>query len=121
MATKAILVPTYMVDEDASLTIVSPTLDLTSPLQSLSFQFAWDETVIGVVRFYASVFPSPFKWETLVSCSEVTFNTEDSETDTEIISIPGLWLTAGFIKFEFVPLEGGDSTGNMSVAQRLVP
>ena len=119
MSTKAILVPEYMVDEDASVLIVSDPMDLTSPLQSVSFQFCWSEGVEGAVTFYASVFPSPFKWENLVSCSEVGFLTTEATSDTEIISIPGLWLTAGFIKFEFQPNLG--TSGTMSVAQRLVP
>lgn len=120
MASKAILVKEYMVDEDASATIASPVMELLHPFQSIMFQFAWDVGVVGKVTFFASIFPSPFKWESLVSCEEVSFDINNSNaTESEIVSIPGLWLNAGFIRFEFVP--SGSSTGNLSVAQRQSP
>lgn len=119
MSTKAILVPDYLVDQDASVTIVSPITDLTSPLQSLSFQFHWDTDVVGKVTFYASIFPTPYKWEKLVNCNCIEFETADSDTRTEIVAVPGIWLTSGFLKFEFVPAVG--SVGNMNVAARIVP
>jgi len=120
MATKAITKVDFIVDKDASLTFESIVMNMIHPLQSLSYQFVWDVGVVGIVDFYASIYPPPYKWEALVSCSNVCFNTADSATESEIISIPGLWLTAGYIKFIFTPDAGG-STGNMNVAQRVVP
>ena len=119
MATRAILNDKYMVDEDASVLISSPVLNLASPHQSLCYQFVWDSGVAGVVTFFASVFPSPHNWETLISCEEVTFNTASSLTDSTIVTIPGVWMNAAFIIFTFTPDVG--SVGNMSVAQRIVP
>lgn len=119
MATKAILIPDYIVDEDASVTFDSSVIDMVHPFQSLSFQFVWDTGVVGVVTFYASIFPDPFNWEKLVNCDCIEFDTADSQTSSEIVSIPGVWLTSAFIKFQFVPATG--SVGNMDVAQRIAP
>jgi hypothetical protein len=118
MSTKAKTNSKY-IDADASVSIESKITDLESTLKSMSFQFDWDVGVIGVVDFYASVFPFPYKWERLVSCETVTFNTVDSETNSEIVSLPDIWLNTGFIRFEFQP-EGG-SVGNLRVASRIVP
>lgn len=121
MATRAITNENYLVDQDASVSFESPKpVDLELPLAALSYQFKWDVGVVGTVTFFASIYPTPFEWEKLISCEEVSFTINNSnETESEIVSIPGLWLNVGFIKFEFVP--SGSSTGNISVASRGVP
>ena len=116
----AITNPELFVDEDASASFEMSPKSLDVPLQALGYQFKWEAGVIGVVTFKASIFPSPYNWETLVSCESVTFTTGESPiTRSMIISIPGIWLSAGFLKFEFVPDAG--STGVMDVAERVVP
>lgn len=110
--------PNYLSD-DASSTIISDITNMELGFKSISFQFVWGAGVDGVVDFYASIFPDPFNWESLISCERVSFNTADSPTGSEIVSLPGVWLNAGFIKFEFEPLPG--SNGILSVASRVVP
>ncbi len=120
MVLKANIAVDYVVDEDASVTFESPKpIDLALPLAALSFQFAWDASVVGTVTFYASIYPDPYKWEKLVNCGCIEFDTADSETQTELVALTGIWLTTGFIKFIFVPADG--SIGFMSVAARIVP
>jgi len=116
----AILNPELFVDEDASVSFEMGVKDLSVPLQALGYQFKWDAGVAGTITFMASIFPSPYNWEALVSCEEVTFHTSESPVArTMILSIPGVWFSAAFLKFVFVPDVG--STGDMSVAERVAP
>ena len=115
----AILNPELFVDQDASAPFESDVKLLDAPLQALGYQFSWDEGVNGLITFKASLFPSPYVWETLVSCTEATFTTSDTTTNSMIIAIPGIWFTAAFLKFEFSPI--GSSVGNMNIAERIVP
>lgn len=115
----AILNPTLFVDQDASVPFEMDPKSLDVPLQGLGYQFKWDEGVNGIIQFKASVFPSPYDWETLVSCTEAVFTTADTTTRSMIIAIPGVWFTAAFLKFTFNPV--GTSVGNMTIAERIVP
>ncbi len=119
MSTFAPINKNYIVDQDGSVPFTSPAvIDLTGPNASINWQFRWDQGVVGKITWFASVFFEPFVWEPLVSCEPVELIL-DSTRESEIISLPSNWLTAGFIKFEYVPVDG--SVGLIDAAIRAVP
>ena len=110
----------YIVGHDSSTSLTSPIIDFRKPLSSLCYQMRWTENVLGSFVWEASIFPDPYNWEQLVSCEEVKFSTGDYlETLSNIVSIPNIWLTVGFIRFRWEPLAG--SVGTIDVAIRIVP
>ena len=117
MPTRALTNLNYVVDQDSSVAFESPIIDLEKPIHSLSYQFRLDPTVRGIFKWYASIYPD--LWEVFVACSTVDYVVEDG-ANANIIALPNAWLTVGRLKFVWTPTEGV-STGNISVAVRIVP
>ena len=111
----------YLKDKDASAPFDSPIIDMAKPTLAINYQFVWDEAVQGELVWEASLFKDPYHWETMVSCGEVRFKTneEDLIGGSNIIALPQSWLTVGYIRFTFTPI--GVSSGLINAAIRVVP
>jgi hypothetical protein len=108
----------YLSGQDSAAGFDSPVIDMRKPTSAINYQFKWDAGVRGELTWYASIFSDPYVWETLVSCEEVRVTVKGNSTSS-IVALPVQWLTAGFIKFSWVPAAGTD--GNIDAAIRIVP
>lgn len=105
----------WIVDQDSASTFNSPVTDLASPLEALNYELSWEAGVTGVFTFEGAITASRFK--DLINCSTVTVTADGSES-YEIVSLTGIWLTLGFVRFTWVP---SGSSGDINVALRIVP
>lgn len=118
MPTRALTNLKYIESQDSSLAFESPITDLTLPQSAINYQLVWDVGVLGKFTWKAAIFPD--KWETLVSCEEVTYTVDGSEIEPHtIVSLPNNWLNSDYLKFVWEPDVG--SAGNIDVAIRIVP
>ncbi len=114
----------YVAAADSSIAFESQVIELKCPLRAVNYQVCWETGVRGELIWEASIFDDPFKWETLVNCEEVTLGIplEDDPTAlSSIVSITGIWLTVGWLRFRWVPSTSIPSSGNIDVAIRIVP
>lgn len=116
MATRALTNLNYIVDQDSSVAFDSPIIDLEHPFVAVNYQIKWDLNVRGEFIWLATIYPD--LWENYIACEEVNYRVDGTAEHT-IISLPQSWLTAGYLKFEWVPEAG--SSGLISVASRIVP
>ena len=116
----AIVNENYIVDQDSSVGFQSPIVDLESALSAINYQVLWDADVSGELVWQASIFDDPFRWEDLVNCKAVKLNIpgDGNGNNHSIVSIDGIWLTVGFLRFDWRP---SNSTGNLNVSIRIVP
>lgn len=116
----AIVNENYIVDEDSSVSFTSPIIDLEAPLRAINYQVSWDEGVQGELVWQASIVDDPFLWEDLVNCKDVKLSipSDGSGNNHSILSIEGIWLTVGYLRFEWRP---SGSVGLLNVSIRIVP
>lgn len=111
----------YLVDEDSSVPFELPIISNILGKQTLSWQFKWESGVVGEFIWEASIFPTPYCWEPLVSCQVVELKTsEQSPLLSGIVVLPQVWHTVEYIKLSWVPSAGG-SAGLIQGAIRIVP
>ncbi len=110
----------YVVDQDGINPFTGPILTLSLPTRAYGWQFVWDDDIAGTFVFEGSIYPAPYKWESLIVCEKVEIITsEHADTKSSIVSIPNAWHVVGFIRWKFVP--GPSSSGLFSAALRTVP
>jgi hypothetical protein len=119
MPTFAPINDNYILDKDSSVSFESPIVDLMFPLQAVNYQLKWAENVSGRFIFEGSVYPDPYCWETIVNCEEIIVEAGPSG-GSSIVSLTGVWLTLGFVRYRWDPADSG-STGNINTAIRVVP
>lgn len=113
--TTALTNTSFIVDEDSSSAFYSPVSNLESAISALNYEISWEAGVTGVFTFEGAI--TEEKFQPSIGCDPVSFSA-DGSAGFEIVSIFGVWLTLGFIRFGWVP---SSSTGNINVVLRVVP
>ena len=111
----AITILDELVDQDSSSSFESRSIDLASPLEALNYELSWETGVTGVFTFQGAIVVNRFK--DIINCKTITVSA-GGVASCEIVSLTGIWLTLGFVRFTWTP---ATSTGNFSVALRVVP
>jgi len=120
MSTYAPINENYMVGEDSSAEFFSPVLDLRKPLRAINYQVYWAEGVSGLMVWEATIYsPSEDLWEQIVNCEGIELEMGPTGGHA-IISLTGVWLTVGFVRMRWDPIDSG-SAGLVDVAIRIVP
>jgi hypothetical protein len=119
--TQAIINEKWLTNQDTSVEIISPIIDLRCALQALNFQVEWEAGVKGAFIWEASIFSDPYKWETIVNCEQIIVTTDGLTAGSCIVALTYLWLSMGFVRMRFEPDATEGSTGNANVAIRVVP
>lgn len=111
----AIIIPDELVNRDSVNSFESRAIDLSSPLEALNYELSWEENVIGVFKFQGAIIEPNFK--DIINCKTIEVSAGGTAS-CEIVSLTGVWLTLGFVRFLWTP---ASSTGNINVALRIVP
>jgi len=111
----------YVVDQDTSVGFTSKVVDLRCPLSALNYQVEWELGVKGHFIFEASIFPEPYKWETIINCEEIVIAVDGTSEGHCIVALTYLWLSMGFVRVRWEPDTVDGSIGNTNIAIRVVP
>lgn len=113
---RAITIPNELVGQDSSVEYTSRAIPLDQPNEAIQYEIVWETGVVGVFVFEGALVQ--IRFTPVVNCKTIEVSA-GGLAGSEIVSLTGVWMSLGFVRFHWIPAAG--STGTFSVVLRIVP